>query len=93
MCGEQDIEAHAWMTHSQIECLPQLSHKPSYRSEKALDARLHAGGRYGNRIFHFILGVKNRTSFRLAQIESAEVLSRIILRSKTMPNSRQTQSA
>ncbi|GBM97370.1 hypothetical protein AVEN_161996-1 [Araneus ventricosus] len=53
----------------------------SYRHEK--DTR-HAGcGRYGNGIFHCILGAKKMASFRLAQIESVEVSFRFVLRSKT----------
>ncbi|GBN66817.1 hypothetical protein AVEN_138900-1 [Araneus ventricosus] len=50
---------------------------------KTPDTR-HAGGcRYGNGIFHCILGMKGRALFHLAHIEPAEVSFRFILRSKT----------
>ncbi|GBM56944.1 hypothetical protein AVEN_82435-1 [Araneus ventricosus] len=55
----------------------------SYRHEKTLDTRHACGDRYGNGIFHCILGVKERALFHLAQIEPAEVSFRFVLRSKT----------
>ncbi|GBM90360.1 hypothetical protein AVEN_176467-1 [Araneus ventricosus] len=45
---------------------------------------IHAfGGRYGNGIFHCILGVKGRAVSHLAQIEQEEVQFLFVLRSKT----------
>ncbi|GBM25301.1 hypothetical protein AVEN_45928-1 [Araneus ventricosus] len=43
----------------------------------------HDGGRYGNGILHYILGIKERPLFHLTQIEPAEVLFRFVLGSKT----------
>ncbi|GBO46557.1 hypothetical protein AVEN_266335-1 [Araneus ventricosus] len=60
-------------------------------TRKATDTTHPGGGRYGNGIFHCILGVKKRASFRLTQIEQAEVLFCFVLRSET--NSRLTKSA
>ncbi|GBN13210.1 hypothetical protein AVEN_274116-1 [Araneus ventricosus] len=48
-----------------------------YRHEK--NTRHHGGGRYGNGIFHCILGVKERALFRLAQIELTGVSFRFVL--------------
>ncbi|GBM77859.1 hypothetical protein AVEN_24611-1 [Araneus ventricosus] len=42
-------------------------------TRKTLDIRHACGGRYGNGIFHCILGVKERALFHLAQIEPTEV--------------------
>ncbi|GBN54896.1 hypothetical protein AVEN_250944-1 [Araneus ventricosus] len=50
---------------------------------KTPDSRHVDGGRYGNWIFHCILGVKERALFHLAQTEPAEVSFRSVLRSKT----------
>ncbi|GBN80080.1 hypothetical protein AVEN_176091-1 [Araneus ventricosus] len=52
-------------------------------SRKTLDTRHACDGRYGNGIFHSILGVKERALFHLAQIEPTEVSFRFVLRSKT----------
>ncbi|GBN91266.1 hypothetical protein AVEN_169005-1 [Araneus ventricosus] len=39
--------------------------------EKNADSRHAGGGRYGNGIFHRILGVKERALFHLAEIDPA----------------------
>ncbi|GBL92151.1 hypothetical protein AVEN_91499-1 [Araneus ventricosus] len=46
--------------------------------------RLAGDSRYRNGIFHFILEVKERGLFHLAQMEPAEVSFRVLLRSKTI---------
>ncbi|GBO25641.1 hypothetical protein AVEN_4601-1 [Araneus ventricosus] len=52
-------------------------------TRKTPDTRHADGGRYGNGIFHCILGVKEKALFDLTQIEWAEVSFRFVLQSKT----------
>ncbi|GBM54538.1 hypothetical protein AVEN_8557-1 [Araneus ventricosus] len=55
----------------------------SYRQEKNPDTRHAGGGRYGNGIFHCILGVKEKAFFHLAQMQPAKVSFRFVLLSKS----------
>ncbi|GBM16730.1 hypothetical protein AVEN_171455-1 [Araneus ventricosus] len=55
----------------------------SHRHEKNPSTGHADGSRYGNGIFHCILGMKERALLHLAHIEPAEVSFRLVLRSKT----------
>ncbi|GBO24032.1 hypothetical protein AVEN_236201-1 [Araneus ventricosus] len=52
-------------------------------TRKTSDTRPADGSRYGNGIFHCILGVKERALFHLVQTEPAEVSFRFVLWWKT----------